>query len=179
MAGFSNEFRSGDVELKDASRGFAYREKACERRWKGIWGGALRDGVAQAKPQEIAAIRFVEQGRGERQTAAEFGYAWRKRGVLFGMSENYSGWFEQFEKDICGYGVARLVLYGQINDGAIGDELDASGVFLHAHAGLRMGRGQAEKTHKYGFEDTAGLVTHRPHPRLRMRYKQRLIIGCV
>ena len=95
------------------------------------------------------------------------------------MSANFSGWIEQFEKDMRGDGVARLVFYGEINGGTIGDELDPNGVFLHAHAGLCIGRGHEEKTHKYGFEETTGLVTHRPHPRLRMRYKLRLIIGCV
>src|SRR5580704_16800282 len=95
------------------------------------------------------------------------------------MSENFSGWIEQFEKDMRGDGVARLVFRREIDNGAAGEKLDAGRVFLHAYAGLRMGRGHEEKTHEYGFEETTGLVTHRPHPRLRMRYKQRLIIGCV
>ena len=58
------------------------------------------------------------------------------------MSESYPGWIEQFEKDMRGDRVASLVIDGEIDSGAIGKKLDPRGVFLHAYAGLRAGRGQ-------------------------------------
>src|SRR5208282_3635004 len=164
MTGFSNEFRSRHVQLKNSGCRFANREDAREGRRHGVRGCVRGDGVTQAIPQELLSINFVDQGRDEGQRGFELRYAGGQRGVLFGMTANLAGRGHQFEKDVRRDRDARWIFYRQINGGVVGEKFDASSFLLHVQARLRVARAEGKKTENYGSENTAGSVTHRPPP---------------
>src|SRR5580692_8004061 len=98
MSGFSDQFRSRGVQLEDSWSCFAHGNNSNQRRRGGRCG--LRDGVAQAVPQEISSVDLIGEGGGEWQTGFELRFAGRKRNVLFGFVSNHAGRVDEFEEQM-------------------------------------------------------------------------------
>ena len=76
------------------------------------------------------------------------------------MNLDHTLWVDQFEQHMSGDRLTRLIFYRQINNCAIGVNLNTRGSLIDANANLGKTRANEDKTDSNSPNETAGWVAH-------------------